>query len=147
MFRLGIFYPFITLYRIIFPSLNNTGKIAKVSVANPSSPTTSSNKLLAYRPQFNEWHNSNLAGIFLNAKELTCGSTLCTILGGDEDGFNKGQVLIGAGDGGNAFKVFSSTKDIPTYGVALNGCSKINQTCLPHGFDTTIACYVPCDCI
>ena len=139
--------PFITLHHKIFPSLNSTEKIAEVSIANPSSSTTSSNNLLAYRPQFNDAHGSNLAAIFLNAKELTCGSTQCMIVGAEEDGFNKGQVLIGAGDVGNNFRVFSSTKDIPTYGVAIKGCSEFNQSCLPGSFEIAIACYVPCDCI
>ena len=147
MFHLAHAHPLLILYYRIFPSLNNTTKIAEVSIANPSSSTTSSNKLLAYRPWFKELHNSNLAAILLNAKELTCGSTLCMIVGADEDGFNNGQVLIGAGDGGNNFQVFNSTKDIPTYGVAIKGCSEINQSCLPNSFEITIACYVPCDCI
>ena len=134
----------VTLYRKIFQSYT---KIAEVSIANPSSSTTSSNNLLAYRPQFNDAHGSNLAGIFLNVKELTCGSTMCMIVGADEDGFNKGQVLIGAGDGGNNLRVFSSTKQIQTYGIAIKGCSEINQSCLPNYFDITIACYVSCDCI
>ena len=147
MFHLGHSHPLIILYHRIFPSLNITTKIAEVSIANPSSSTTSSNKLLAYRPRFSDHHGSNLAGIFLNAKELTCGSTMCMIVGAEEDGFNKGQVLIGAGDIGNNLRVFSSTKDIPTYGIAIKGCSEINQSCLPNSFGMTIACYVPCDCI
>ena len=147
MFRVTKSHPLITLYHKIFPSFHIAEKIANVSIANPSSPTTSSNNLLAYRPRFNDLHNSNLAGIFLNAQELTCGSTMCMIVGEEEDGFNNGQVLIGAGDSGNNLRVFSSTKNIPTYGFAIKGCSEINQSCLPNSFETTIACYVPCDCI
>ena len=147
MFHLAQSHPLITLHHRIFPSLNVTTNIAKVSIANPSSSTTSSNNLLAYRPRFGDHHGSNLAGIFLNAKELTCGSTMCMIVGAEEDGFNKGQVLIGAGDSGNNLRVFSSTKDIPTYGIAIKGCSEINQSCLPGSFEIAIACYVPCDCI
>ena len=146
MFHLAHSHPLITIRHRIFPSLNVTANIAEVSITNPSSSTTSSNNILAYRPRFSGLHSSNLAGIFINAKKLTCGSTLCMIVGADEDGFNKGQVLIGAGDGGNNLRVFSSTKEIPTYGIAIKGCSEINQSCLPNSFETTIACYVPCDC-
>ena len=133
----------VSLYRKTFQSYT---KIAEVSIASPSSSTTSSNKLLAYRPQFSDFHGSNLAGIFLNTKELTCGSRMCKILPDEEDGFNNGQVLISAADGGNNFRVFSSTKNIPTYGFAIKGCPVFNNSCLPTYISIIIACYVPRDC-
>ena len=133
----------VTLYRKTFQSHK---EIAKVSLVNPSLSTTSSNNLLAYRPRFSDYHGSNLAGIFLNVKELTCGSRMCMILSNEEDGFNNGQVLIGAADGGNDFRVFNSTKDIPTYGFAIKGCPVFNNSCLPNYFSIIIACYVPRDC-
>ena len=68
--------------------------IANLSLANPSMSTTSSNNLLAYRPRFSDIHSSNLAGIFLNAEELTCGSRMCKIISEEEDGFNKGKAVI-----------------------------------------------------
>ena len=133
----------VSLHRKTFQSYT---KIAEVSIANPSSPSTSSNNLLAYRPRFNDWHSSNLAGIFINAKELTCGSRMCKILADEEDGFNDGQVLIGAGDRGNDFRVFNSSKHIPTYGFAIKGCPVFNNSCLPTYISIIIACYVPRDC-
>ena len=63
--------------------------IANISIANPSNSITSFNNLLVYRPQFNNNHSSNLAGIFLNAKELTSGSRMCKIIFEEEDGLTK----------------------------------------------------------
>ena len=135
----------VTLHSKIFRS--NATMIANISLANASLPSTSSNNLLAYRPQYKDWHGSNLAGIFINAKELICGSTMCKIYTGDEDGFNKGRAIIDAGDGGNGFRIFSSTKFIPTYGFAIQNCPEMNLDCLPHWYSFKIACYVPRDCV
>ena len=134
----------VTLYRKTFWSLT---MIANISIANPSVSTTSSNNLLAYRPKFKDFHDSNLAGIFLNAKELTCGSTMCKIMSEDEDGFNKGKAIIEAGDGGNSFKVFNSTGKVPTYGFAIQDCPKMSPDCLPIWYSFNIVCYVPHDCV
>ena len=134
-------------YKILHKTVWTSTMIANISIANPSVSTTSSNNLLAYRPQFKDVHNSNLAGIFLNAKELTCGSTMCKIISDDEDGFNKGKAIIKAGDDGNAFKVFSSTENVPTYGFAIQKCPEMNTNCLPHWYSFHIVCYVPRDCV
>ena len=146
MFRIGVDDKrVVTLKSIIFRS--NATMIANVSLANPSLSSTSSNKLLAYRPRYNDWHGSNLAGIFINAKELTCGSRMCKTYTGDEDGFNKGRAIIDAGDGGNGFRIFSSTENVPTYGFAIQKCPKMNTNCLPHWYSFHIVCYVPHDCV
>lgn len=134
-------------YKILHKTVWTSTMIANISIANPSVSTTSSNNLLAYRPQFKDVHNSNLAGIFLNAKELTCGSTMCKIISEEEDGFNKGKAIIGAGDSGNNFKVFNSTEHISTYGFAIAGCPVMNRDCLPTWYSFNIVCYVSHDCV
>ena len=134
----------VTLYRKTFHSLT---VIANISIANPFVSTTSSNNLLAYRPKFKDDHKSNLAGIFLNAKELICGSRMCKIVSEEEDGFNKGKAIIEAGDGGNNFKVFHSNKDISTYGFAIAGCPVMSPDCLPSWYSFNIVCYVSHDCV
>ena len=134
----------VSLHRKTFHS---STRIADISIVNPSNSSTSSNNLLAYRPRFSDLHDSNLAGIFLNAKELTCGSTLCKVLPHEGDGFNKGRQIIEAGDRGNDLEVFSSTKYISTFGFAIVGCPEMNKSCLPDYYDVTIMCYVPPDCV
>ena len=135
----------VTLYSKIFRS--NATMIANISLSHASLPSTSSNNLLAYRPRYKDWHGSNLAGIFINVKELTCGSRMCKIYTGDEDGFNKGRAIIDAGDGGNGFRVFDSKRNIPTYGFAIQNCPVMNQGCLPNLYSFNIVCYVSHDCV
>ena len=120
--------------------------IANISLANASLPSTSSNNLLAYRPRYNDWHGSNLAGIFINAKELTCGSRMCKIMPHDEDGFNKGKAIIEAGDGGNGFRVFGF-KNTSTYGFAIQDCPEMNRKCLPDLYSFNIVCYLSHECV
>ena len=142
---IGVNSRVVTLYSELFSS--DKTFIASVSLADASSPSTSSNNLLAYRPRYNDWHGSNLAGIFINAKELTCGSRMCKILPGEEDGFNKGRAIIEAGDGGNSFRVFDSIKKIPSCGFAIAGCPEMNSDCLPQWYSFNIVCYVSRDCV
>ena len=145
MFNIGVDDKrIVTLYRKTFQSHK---EIAKVSIVNPSLSTTSSNKLLAYRPRYSDYHGSNLAGIFLNAKELTCGSRMCKIVSHEEDGFNKGKAIIEAGDRGNDFRVFNSTTNIITYGFAIQDCPEMNPNCFPTWYAVNIVCYVPRDCV
>ena len=134
-------------YKILHKTVWTSTMIANISIANPSMSTTSSNNLLAYRPQYSDSHGSKLAGIFINAKELTCGSTMCKIISEEEDGFNKGKAIIGAGDSGNNFKVFHSTENVPTYGFAIQKCPEMNTDCLPHWYSFNIVCYVSHDCV
>ena len=134
----------VTLYHKRFKSHK---KIAEISLVDSSVSIISSNNLLAYRPRYSDVHGSNLACIFLNAKKLTCGSTMCKILPYEEDGFNKGKAIIEAGDSGNNFKVFHSTANIPTYGFAIEKCPEMNLNCLPHWYAVNIVCYVSRDCV
>ena len=146
MFRIGVDGKrVVTLYSKIF--MSNKTMIANISLTNAFLPSTSSNNLLAYRPRYKDWHGSNLAGIFINAKELTCGSRMCKIIPHDEDGFNKGRVIIEAGDGGNGFRVFDAKKNIPTFGFAIQNCPQMNRDCLPNLYSFNIVCYVSRDCV
>jgi hypothetical protein len=51
--------------------------------------------------------------------------------------------LIGAGDIGNHFRVFSTTRDILTYGVAVQDCPEFNTTYFPTRHSFIVACYLP----
>ena len=125
-------------------------ELATVSLSNPSQAVTSSNNLLAYRPRFADYHNSNLAGVFINLESvfpclqsLSSSSAICQVFSHEEDGFRGGKALIGAGDIGNSFRVFSSTSDIVTYGVAIQECPEFTTACFPTLQSFSVACYLP----
>lgn len=129
---------------------NNATRLATVSLSNPSQPVTSSNNLLAYRPRFADFHGSNLAAVFINMEGVyPCLQTLtgnylplCQVLSEEDDGFRRGKALIGAGDSGNHFRVFS-TSSVLTYGVAIQDCPEFSTTCLPVLSSFTVACILP----
>ena len=124
--------------------------LASITISNPSQAETSSNNLLAYRPRFKDGHSSNLAGVFINlAGVFPCLAPLtdyhptCHVFTGDDDGFRGGRALINASDGGNHFKVFSSSSNILTYGIAIQRCPEFNTTCFPDNHSFSVACYFP----
>jgi hypothetical protein len=137
---------------------SDSTELAAVSLTNSSQAMTSSNNLPAYRPRFADVHNSNLAGVSLIWKEsgvfpclqsLTTDNLICQMFSHEEDGFRSGKALIGAGDIGNHFCVFSTNSDVLTYGVAVQDCPEFNTTCLPIRHSFIIACYLPraaCTC-
>jgi hypothetical protein len=125
-------------------------ELATVSLSNSAQAVTSSNNLLAYRPRFADAHNSNLAGVFINMEgvfpclqSLSNYNPICQVFSDEEDGFRSGKALIGAGDNGNHFRVFSTNSNILTYGVAIQDCPEFNTTCFPTFHRFTIACYLP----
>ena len=124
--------------------------ITEISITNPAQPSISSDNTLAYRPNFADFHQSGLAGVFLNLENIfPCISDdkcpICHIFTYEEDGFNSGRAIIEAGDIGNNFRVFSSTQNIKTYGFAFQGCVQLNglHGCMPRFFQTAITCQLP----
>jgi hypothetical protein len=84
---------------------SDSTELAAVSLTNPSQAMTSSNNLLAYRPRFADYHNSNLAGVFINMEgvfpclqSLSTDNLICQIFSHREDRFRSGKALIGAAD-------------------------------------------------
>ena len=130
-------------------------QLAAVSLTDPSQAVTSSNNLLAYRPRFADSHNSNLAGVFINmvgvfpclrsqsGLALRGYSPSCQVFSEEDDGFRMGKALIGAGDIGNHFRVFSSTSNVLTYGIAIQQCPEFNTTCFPRYHSFAVACNLP----
>lgn len=117
--------------------------IATLTNFNPARSSTSSNNLLAYRPNFNDHHGSNLAAFFVNIEEIfPCNPGVsCSLFTHEEDGFRGGRAVINAGDGGNNFPVFSTTTT--TYGFAFSGCSQMTTSCFPVSTEYTIVCLLP----
>lgn len=129
----------------------NATELATITISNGLQASTSSNNLLAYRPRFNDHHNSNLAGIFINLEGVfPCLQPLgdsyypiCDVSSEEEDGFRNGRALIDAGDIGNNFRVFSSSENITTYGTAIQECPQLTTSCFPVYYSLSVACYLP----
>ena len=124
-----------------------SGQRASISLSNPSQPATSSNKLLAYRPRY-----SGLGVLFFNIEAIfPCINNsssyfpMCGRLTLEEDGFFNGRSFIEAGDGGNHFRIFSTTENIKTYGIAVEGCPELNTTCWPGYAGISVFCLLPRD--
>ena len=124
--------------------------ITSVSISNPALRSTSSNNLLAYRPNYNDAHagNSNLGIVFLNLNGIfPCvppeTRIPCGVVALEEDAFSGGQVFIQAMDRGNNFRIFSSTENIYTYGMAVQGCSQLTTSCWPTHVERGITCQLP----
>ena len=124
--------------------------LSNISISNPSVPSTAPNNLLAYRPRYSEDHASNLAGIFINLpgvfpclKLTPTYAPICHTLTEEEDGFRKGKAVIDAGDAGNTFRVFNSTSNIATYGIAIQDCPELTVSCFPSHYSFAVACYLP----
>ena len=129
---------------------NDSTELASVSLTDPSQAVTSPNNLLSYQPRFADRQNSGLAGIFINMEgvfpclqSLSDYVPICQVFSDEEDGFRGGKALIGAGDIGNHFRVFSSTSDILTYGVAIQDCPEWTTSCFPIQHSFNVACYLP----
>ena len=130
--------------------VNDATQLAVITITDSSRPVTSSNNMLAYRPRFADNHNSNLAGVFINLEgvfpclqSLTSYYPICRVFSEEEDGFRNGKALIGSGDIGNNFRVFSTTSNILTYGVAVQECPEFTTSCLPLHHSMSVACYLP----
>ena len=136
------------LYRLTPQQILET--ITSVSVSNPAVSRTSSDNLLAYRPNYNDGHagNSNLGIIFLNLNGIfpcvPSGARIpCGIVALEEDAFNGAHVFIQAIDRGNHFRIFSSSQNFYTYGMAVQGCSQLTTSCWPNYVEKGITCQLP----
>ena len=125
----------------------NAGDLsASISLANPSQPATSSNNLLAYRPNFNDYHSSGLAGIFVNLDGVfpcSAGHDIpnCGRFTEEEDGFNKGKALLEAADDGFNFgRIIFDSPSASVYGFAFQGCE---ENCLPAYYSIRVVCLLP----
>ena len=130
--------------------VSDAARLADITISNSSQPETSPNNLLAYRPRFDDHHDSNLAGVFINLEgvfpcleSLSNYYPICRVFTEEEDGFRNGRALIDAGDIGNNFRVFSSSSNILTYGIAIQECPEFTTSCFPAYHSLSVACYLP----
>ena len=123
--------------------------IASISIADAAADATSGNNLLAYRPDYPDFHGSNLGTIFLNLRGIfpcldnttAAPRAICSPGAWEEDGLNGGQSLVHAIDTGDRISVFGT--DILTYAIAVRGCAQLNENCFPNSYVIAITCQLP----
>lgn len=126
------------------------GEVASVSLSDPSQDQTSSNNMLAYRAAYTgDLHQSGLGSILVNINEVfPCTKNvdryapICTIFSFEDDGFRKGKPWVQLGDIGNDVRVFSSSKYVSTYGIAVQDCPQLNEDCLPTKQEIKVVCFL-----
>ena len=123
-------------------------QLAQITISDSSQSYTSN--LLAYRPRFGDLHSSGLGAIFVNLEGVfPCLTPLdnyypiCSTFSEEEDGFRNGRALLGAGDIGNNFQIFSTTVNVLTYGIAIQQCPELTTACFPAYHSFNIVCYLP----
>lgn len=135
---------------LLKPQQHTLQTLASVSISNPAIARTSSNNLLAYRPNYNDDHsgNSNLGVVFLNLNGIfPCAPERrripCGFVALEEDAFSNSQIFLQAMDRGNNFDIFSSTENFYTYGIAIRGCPQLNTSCWRSYTEKGVACQLP----
>ena len=123
-----------------------------ISLDDPSAPQTST--LLAYRPQYEDFHDSGLAGLFVKIEDVfPCTQTyfdyepVCSVFTREEDGFRKGKRIIKAADIGNNINVFSNGASFgneAVFALAVEDCPEMNEDCLHSWAQFEIVCMLPC---
>ena len=123
-------------------------QLAQLRISNISQSYT--NNLLGYRPRFSDYHSSGLGAIFINIEgvfpcvaPLTTYHPICSTFTEEEDGFRNGKAIIDSADLGNDIRIFSTSADIATYGIAFQQCPELNTTCFPTYHSFIITCYLP----
>ena len=118
-----------------------------LTIANTNNAYTSSNNIIAYRPNYRDAHNSNLGALFVNLQTLfPCLTSnvhpACSIFTSEEDGFRGGKPIIQAADIGNNFRIFSTSSNFETFGFAVSGCSTFASSCVST-LEVELVCLFP----
>ena len=129
--------------------LNHAGKLEPLDtlkVPNNSDTATSPKDMVYYAPRYNDYHKSNLFILAFNLEKIfpciagkdvypTCGRFTA-----EEDGFNKGQNIVEAGDHGNDLKMFNGKR---VYAFSVSGCPEVTEACIPKHYEISITCLLP----
>ena len=130
-------------------TLSILGHISQLSITDAAHPANSANNIIAYRPYFNDSHNSNMAILFFNLEAAfpclrdTNIAPACSLFSREEDGFLGGRSLIQAADIGNHFRIFSHNQFVKTFGFGFAGCSTFASWCVPSTFERSLVCLLP----
>ena len=102
--------------------------------------------MVYYAPRYNDVHKSNLFILAFNLEKIfPCIADqdiplACGRFTNDEDGFNKGQTIVEAGDGGNNLKMFNGKR---VYAFSVSGCPQVTEACIPKYYGVSITCLLP----
>ena len=123
-----------TFVKLDSATFSQQGSTTTISTSS-NEIVSSGNNILAYRPNYQDEFQSDLATIFIHVQAVYPCVTYyrqisCQLLPSEDDGFRGGRVIFEAMDNGKDFRVFSGT----TYAFALEGCSQINSTCYASGY-------------
>ena len=119
-----------------------------LTIANTNNAATSSNNLIAYRPNYSDAHSSDLGVLFVNLQsQFPClsGANIhpaCSIFTSESDGFRGGKPILQAADIGNNFRIFSSNSNLETFGFAVAGCSTFASSCVSN-LEVELVCLLP----
>ena len=126
-------------------TFNQEGSKTTISISSNIHTNISTNNILAYRPNYQDTFQSNLATIFIHIEAVYPCATdhqqiSCTLFPNEDDGFRGGRAIFEAMDGAG-FGVFSGI----TYAFAIEGCSQIDYSCYSSGFtlEFTLVCLIP----
>jgi hypothetical protein len=130
----------------------NSSTFARVGTASEiryssSTSSTSSDNLIAYRPNYRDRDGSNLATVFVNLEALypcigsLANSIVCQAF---TNGLTGGRSLIQGGEIGNHFRIFSSSSNLPvaTWAFGLSECTRFNTNCVSD-LELTLVCLLP----
>ena len=114
---------------------------------NSFTSSTSSDNLIAYRPNYRDRDGSNLATVFLNLEALyPCigGFANSIVCQGFTNGLTDGRSLIQGAEIGNHFRIFSSSSNssVATWTFGLSECTHFNTNCVSD-LELTLACLLP----
>ena len=122
------------------------GNTIVISTSSNTHPNISSGNILAYRPNFRDIFQSNLATIFIHVEAVyPCApythQISCKLFPNEDDGFRGGRAIFEAMDDGRNFQVFNGT----TYAFAIEGCSQIDYSCYSSQYflEFILVCLVP----
>ena len=146
-------YIFVSPSMARIQSLNSTtfSRVGTTSEIHYNSYTssTSSDNIIAYRPNYRDRDASNLATVFVNLEALyPCigglgNSLVCQAF---TDGLTGGRSLIQGAETGNHFRIFSSSSNSPvaTWAFGLRECTRFNTNCVSNlGLELTLVCLLP----
>ena len=140
----------LSLYNTDGSTLSSEILVASVPVGDES--VVSEHSVIAYVPSYADKDESMLGTGFLNLEAVfpcIAGSGLsdvarCTKNTLGEDGFNKGNPVIGMADRGKFVDIFGT--EISTYAFAVPSCAAFTPDtdgCLHNGYEFSLLCYLP----
>ena len=137
---------------------DDRGKLATISISDPSSAQISDNEFLAYIPRYEDAYGSNLAGIFINLEKVyPCIADImnwrpeCIVLSNNEPGFRNGKAILEIGNYGKRLDIFGDRTSV--FGIAIQDCPEITDECftpsMPNGafseLQIKVMCFLPSD--